>query len=96
MALIIMAVEIDGKVIEHEKPTKRSELIFEYKCKFEQLKTLQREVDELDAIIKAIDGPSGCQHFRHKGTCCNKCGHDLSVVGVSYKLTQDDIPARRI
>lgn len=50
-----MAVEINGEVFEHEKPTKYSELVHEYVTKSKQLKQLQKEVDELSSIILALD-----------------------------------------
>lgn len=84
-----MAVEIDGKVIPHEKPTKYSELIFEHIQKVEKLKVLQKEVDELADILLILDkslenrtvGNYGdyrphCNHVWGTGEDCHKSNRD--------------------
>lgn len=45
----------NGEYIEHDKPTKYSELVAELSDKVKQYKQLKKEIDELQSILSAVD-----------------------------------------
>lgn len=55
-----MAVEItddygNGEYIEHEEPTKYSEMVAELSGKVRQYKQLKKEIDKLQSTLSAVD-----------------------------------------